>query len=318
MAKKIQPEAKKIGEYLKIKKDATFVIPQYQRAYSWGIDQCDKLWQDILDYIEDENDDPYFFGTIIINCKDNDEQFELIDGQQRTTTFLLLLKALLIRINNAIKNKSSDSDSIQLYRGLKARRTELIEILYKAEVEDIEEEPSEKDAQIYSKINILKTLSVNEIEQYKEDFNNILKAIDFEDAETKSVKIPYKQKDNKYTNFFRNFKYFYEKSNELSESDLNNFAKNLIKQCEIIEIKSWQVEQAISMFNSLNSDGLPLYDSDIISAMLYEKAASKNVTKDFEEKWTSLSDEILSLEKNKIANIDSILMQQMYYTRADK
>ena len=89
------------------------------------------------------------------------------------------------------------------------------------------------------------------------------------------IKIPHKQKDNKYTNFFRNFKFFYEKAKELSDSQLNSFAKTLTDSCEIIEIKSWQVEQTITMFNFLNSDGLSLYDADIISAKLYA-VAEKN------------------------------------------
>ena len=37
----------KIGDYLKLEEDTVFTIPEYQRAYSWGIDNCDKLWQDI-------------------------------------------------------------------------------------------------------------------------------------------------------------------------------------------------------------------------------------------------------------------------------
>ena len=318
MAKNIEPNLRKIEEYLKLKKDTTFVIPQYQRPYSWGIDQCDTLWQDINDYIEKESEDPYFFGTVIINCKENDKQLELIDGQQRTTTFLLLLKALLLRINIAIDKTNKDSDSLQLYRGLKARRSELIKILYKSEDEEISEEPSEKDYELYSKVNILTTYSVNEKEKYREELNNILKATNFVVAEQNAYKIPYKQKDNKYTNFFRNFKYFYEKAEELSEPELNNFTKKFIKSCEVIEIKSWQVEQAISMFNSLNSAGLPLYDSDIISAKLYEKAASKNVTEKYENLWKELTEQIQILEKLNISNMDSILMQQMYYERAKR
>ena len=316
MAKNIDPELRKIGEYLKLKNDTTFIIPQYQRPYSWGIDQCDTLWQDINDYIEKGSEDPYFFGTVIINCKDNDRQLELIDGQQRTTTFLLLLKALLIRINIAILKTKRDIDSAQLYRGLKARRTDLMKILYKIDVEEISEEPSEKDNEIYSKVNILITKSVNEQELYRDELNNILKAIDYQEAERNTYKIPYKQKDNKYTNFFRNFKHFYDKATELSEPELNNFTKQFIESCEVIEIKSWQVEQAISMFNSLNSSGLPLYDSDIISAKLYEKAASKNITEKYENLWKELTEQIQTLEKLNISNMDSILMQQMYYERA--
>ena len=84
----------------------------------------------------------------------------------------------------------------------------------------------------------------------------------------------------------------------------------------MIEIKSWQVEQAITMFNSLNSDGLPLYDADIISAKLYAVAETKNKGREFTELWKELLKQIGELSSTKIANIDSILSQQMYYERA--
>jgi len=75
MAKNIEPKLKKIGDYLKLEEDTVFTIPEYQRAYSWGIDNCDKLWQDINDFVESESKDRYFFGTIIINCQDNDTKY---------------------------------------------------------------------------------------------------------------------------------------------------------------------------------------------------------------------------------------------------
>ena len=71
MAKNIEPKLKKIGDYLKLEEDTVFTIPEYQRAYSWSIENCDKLWQDINDFVESESKDRYFFGTIIINCQDN-------------------------------------------------------------------------------------------------------------------------------------------------------------------------------------------------------------------------------------------------------
>ena len=112
MAKNIEPNLRKIGDYLKLEDDGIFLIPEYQRPYSWTIENCDKLWQDILNFSTNKNKDNCFFGTIIINCLDNDTKYELIDGQQRTTTFLLLLKALLFGINDAIlKIDCGDSDS---------------------------------------------------------------------------------------------------------------------------------------------------------------------------------------------------------------
>lgn len=314
MAKNIEPKLKKIGDYLKLEEDTVFTIPEYQRAYSWGIDNCDKLWQDINDFVESESKDRYFFGTIIINCQDNDTKYGLIDGQQRTTTFLLLLKALLVRINIAIERTASDEDSASLCRGLQERRRRIMGILYKAETEDISDKPdAAKDAEICRRGIILENFSINE--QYKTELSTILQATDYASAEARVIKIKYKQKDNRYTNFFRNFKFFYGKISELSDSQLNSIAKSITDNCEVIEIKSWQVEQAITMFNSLNSDGLPLYDSDIISAKLYTEAEKRGKEKEFADLWKQLNNCINELESTRIADINSILMQYMYYIR---
>lgn len=315
MAKNIEPKLRKIGDYLKLEDNTIFTIPEYQRAYSWGTDHCDKLWQDIQNFVASNNKDSYFFGTIIINCQEDDTRFGLIDGQQRTTTFLLLLKALLIKINDSIKQTPNDEDSAGLLRGLKERRRKIMGILYKVESEDITDEPNkERDGEICKRLLTLESYSINE--RYKTDLSSILNSVDYDEAKSNVIKIPYKQKDNKYTNFFRNFNYFYTVIEELPASQLNIIAKAFTDNCEVIEIKSWQVEQAITMFNSLNSDGLPLYDGDIISAKLYAIAEKDGNGKEFTNLWTSLLSQISDLTKNGIANIDSILMQHMYYTRA--
>ena len=315
MAKSIEPSLRKIGDYLKLEEDMCFVIPEYQRAYAWETEHCDKLWQDISDFIASDSKDRYFFGTIIINCQDNDTKLGLIDGQQRTTTFLLLLKAILIRINVAIGKTENDEDSKGLCRGLKERRRRIMGILYKAETEDIPDKPDIKsDASICKAATILENYSINEM--YKTELNTILQAVDYVEAENNVIKIPRKQKDNRYTNFFRNFKFFYDRIGMLSESELNSMAKAITDSCEVIEIKSWQVEQAITMFNSLNSDGLPLYDADIISAKLYAVAEKLGQGEQFTELWKELLKLVDELKQKGIANIDSILMQRMYYERA--
>ena len=312
MAKNIDPKLKKIGAYLKLEDDAIFSIPEYQRAYSWGIKHCDKLWQDIEAFIESGGNDPYFFGTIIINCQDNDSKLSLIDGQQRTTTFLLLLKAVLIRLISAVSESQGDEDSAGLHSALKANRDRIMSILYKAEDEDIPE--MLKDSEKIKDLEILRNESNNEI--YKTELANILNSTDFISAEKTAVKIPYRQKDNKYTNYFRNFKFFYDKLKELSNSRLNLFAKNILGKCEIIEIRSWQVEQAITMFNSLNSDGMPLLDADIISAQLYSEASKQNKAEEFNNNWIRLLQIVNKLETQRIADIDAIFMQYMYTNRA--
>ncbi len=314
MAKSIEPNLRKIGSYLKLDDDYMFTIPEYQRAYSWGIEHCDKLWNDIIDFCDGDSKDNYFFGTIIINCDDKENKYGLIDGQQRTTTFLLLLKALLIRINTAIINIGNDEDSESLRSGLEDRRRKIMGILYKVEAENISNKPNiERDAEICKNVAVMDNCSINE--RYKDDLNTILQEVEYIQAEQKVTKIPYKQKDNKYTNFFRNFKFFYEIAGELSDSKLNAVTKSIIEKCEVIEIKSWQVEQAITMFNSLNSDGLPLFDADIISAKLYASAERQGKREEFTKMWEELQIHIGKLNQMGIATIDSILMQQMYCER---
>ena len=179
MAKNIEPTLKLISSYLRLKKAENFVIPEYQRGYSWDIAQCDKLWQDIENFIESDAEDPYFFGTIIVDCSLSDK-FSLIDGQQRTTTFLLLLKAMLMRLNEAIaKVPNDDDDSEELKAGLKARRDQIMGILYKAEAEDI---PSMlKDPDKTKNILILENKSINEL--YNNEIRKIIGANDYTEAE---------------------------------------------------------------------------------------------------------------------------------------
>ena len=313
MAKEIEPKLKFISDYLKIDEQKVFVIPEYQRGYSWTITQCDKLWQDIESYIDESNaKDPYFFGTIILDCSQDEEKNELnlIDGQQRTTTFLLLLKALLIRLDETLKSIKVNEDSRMLVAGLKSSRRTILEILYKADEE--KQVMIADDWNIVKESKLLLNKSINEA--YKNELITILLAEKYYDAEATVYKIPKKQKDNKYTNFFRNFKYFYDRLGKLGESQLNIFAKTFLKKCQIIEIKSWQVEQAITMFNSLNSTGMPLSDADIISARLYSHSGdSKN---DFNILWEKINKIANELNSKKIISIDGVLQEFMYMNRA--
>ena len=306
--KNIEPNLRLISEYTKLGKDDRVRIPEYQRGYSWTTMHCDKLWQDIEAFIDSGADDPYFFGTIIIDCS-TDNCLNLIDGQQRTTTFLLLLKALQLRLKEALDTIQVGPDTRALYMGLSKSQDAIYTILYKAD--DVKQVEIQDDWNKAKGITILENKSINEL--YKDDFQNIIEAETYVEAEKAVHKIPRKQKDNKYTNFFRNFKYFYEKLLLYSESNLNNFAKIFLGKCQIIEIKSWQIEQAITMFNSLNSTGMPLSDADIISAQLFSKEDDKDT---FIDKWQGITLLANQLSQRKVMNIDAVLQQFMYINRA--
>lgn len=311
MATSINPELKSISRYLKLDKNKYFVIPEYQRGYSWTISQCEKLWNDIESFVESDGDDNYFFGTVIIDCS-HSNQLSLIDGQQRTTTFLLLLKALLLHINKIIPKIVDDEVLRGLKSGLEDRQKVIMSILYRAKPIDVVDmlENTEK----IKNILILQNNSINEL--HHDELNKIIEAENFDIAQNNAFKIPRKQKDNQYTNHFRNFKFFYEQLADKSESQIYKFAEIFLDECEVIAIRSEQTEQAITMFNSLNSTGLPLSDSDIISAQLYANAKKDDMHEKFNGNWADLNKLASRLNQSKIFNLDNILQQYMYIHRA--
>ena len=77
-----------------------FLIPDYQRPYAWEDKECQTLWDDIQafafpddDYSKfDSDNDEYYLGPIV-TFKNKAGKMEIIDGQQRLTTLMLLLRA---------------------------------------------------------------------------------------------------------------------------------------------------------------------------------------------------------------------------------
>ena len=95
---KLNVDQKNIKDLL-TDKYANFLIPDYQRPYAWGEDECLTLWDDIFTFAFPDNNvgafnknDEYFLGAIV-TYKNSNDQSEVIDGQQRLTTIMLLLRA---------------------------------------------------------------------------------------------------------------------------------------------------------------------------------------------------------------------------------
>lgn len=88
-----------------------YTIPQYQRPYTWSIENYEILWEDLLEaYAEyrislDEGRTPdyYFLGPVVFVKNTSKRSFDIIDGQQRTTTFHILLWYLYKRLTDEIE-----------------------------------------------------------------------------------------------------------------------------------------------------------------------------------------------------------------------
>lgn len=235
MASEIDPQLQSIKKYFDFDvedENRQFIIPEFQRAYSWTEEQCEELWTDINIYFQTCGDKknviPYFFGCIILSQEekfiensDGEEQkvveLKIIDGQQRTITFLLLLKAIQLKIDEFLYLGTWNfNDNKKIKSGLQRISQHLFGILYREKTTDIREYWDE----IREKNPVIITHSINEIRSNagELDLYKILRLYKFEDAENddspervselrrqglsrKSMK--------RFTLFYRNFVYFY-------------------------------------------------------------------------------------------------------------
>lgn len=75
-------------------RDCFYIVPDYQREYVWTDKEVDQLLQDIEEEFDGGERREYFIGTVLVSPTQQKNHFEVIDGQQRLTTFFLLLCAL--------------------------------------------------------------------------------------------------------------------------------------------------------------------------------------------------------------------------------
>ena len=117
---KLNVDQKTVMELFQNKK-SDFLIPDYQRPYAWSETECLTLWEDIFDFAFpeencdnfDSDNDEYFLGPIV-TFKNDRGQMEIIDGQQRLTTLMLLLRAFYSKLGNMLDDNSvSTSQNIE-------------------------------------------------------------------------------------------------------------------------------------------------------------------------------------------------------------
>ncbi len=100
----MKADAMKLLDFIGKSQEKQFVIPIYQRVYSWGKEQCKQLWDDIVKTGGNDQMNGHFIGSIVF-VQDgiyttSHNEFLIIDGQQRLTTITLLFIALRDHLND--------------------------------------------------------------------------------------------------------------------------------------------------------------------------------------------------------------------------
>lgn len=268
-------------------KRTEFLIPDYQRPYAWGEEECQTLWDDIFTFAFPDNDcdkfnsdDEYFLGPIV-TFKNKDGKLEVIDGQQRLTTLLLLLRAFYPRFK-----EMKDEPSQETYKNIEV-------CIWKKPEFGLDT----------SKLKITSEVASDDA---KEDFFEILK----------TGKIG----DDKKSMYAKNFRFFVKLIDEFTakfSAYLPHFATRLMKNCILLPIEAESQDTALRIFSTLNDRGKPLSDSDIFKAQFYKFYSELDRKNEFIKRWKRL-EEICAKIFRPVSGtpMDELFSRYMYYVRA--
>lgn len=270
-------------------KRADFLIPDYQRPYAWDESKCNTLWEDLFTFaFPNENfdnfndEEEYFLGPIVTYLNKENNKLEVIDGQQRLTTLMLLLRAFYDKFLYA-----QDSNTVET-------RKEIAKCIWKT---DLYGNPKMDELKIQSEVAG---------EEDKEEFLNILK--------TGIVPKNYKSK------YAINFKFFKEKIDDFAlrySMFVSIFPQIIMRNCILLPIEADKQETALRIFSTLNDRGMPLSDADIFKAQLYKYYTDKGNKQEFIDKWKELEQQCSKLFKDLSGSpMDELFTKYMYYERA--
>ncbi len=257
-----------------------FVVPVYQRYYSWDKSQCERLWDDIVN-MQKQNKKGHFVGSIVNIAEKTPptgvQKYMIIDGQQRMTTLTLLLIAL----RDYAKAHPSDTE------------------LNAEEIENtLLKNPYKKDDERYKLILT------------KQDKDALISLI--EKTPTSNVK---KLRVNKNYDFFVDMI----ENRDISLEEIYEAVGKL----QIVNITlDRESDDAQLIFESLNSTGKELSESDLIRNYVLMKLDSEEQVNIYEHKWRPMEEKFnyqkepiimdrffrdyLTMKLGKIANVNKV------------
>ncbi|MDC4250402.1 DUF262 domain-containing HNH endonuclease family protein [Clostridium perfringens] len=244
-----------------------FEIPDYQRAYSWTKENLKQLVEDIWESVElnkargnKEFDqyEPYFLGSIVLCSKEYKDDgcgiYDVIDGQQRLTSIIMLIAAIRDLIDNE-EYKKVLSDLIYQKPNVLMGIKESIRVKARGK----EEEFFKKYILTNGGTELVKDLDMEELSEAKQNMVNAIEV--FRDS-------------------------FFNENGELLEEKLNEFIVYLLQKVVLVVITTESFTSAFRLFNVINARGLPLTDSDLLKSENL-RVMNPEIRKEYTDIWES-------------------------------
>lgn len=244
-----------------------FVVPKFQRDYSWGNEQWDDLWQDIETMIADKED--HYMGYLVLQTN-NDKDFQIIDGQQRFSTVTILILAALKCIKKLMLAGIDEEDN--------RKRLDNLMQVYIGKIDPV--------TLVYDNVLVLNRNNNSYFCDYIVKMDNL---------RVRSLKSSEKLMKQCFE--------FYEQKLQDKYPDGKGYAKfiqTVVDNLYFTQIVVSDEMNAFRVFETLNARGVQLSSSDLLKNYLFslvDKAkAHPSRIEILEDKWTRLTD-IIKEEK---------------------
>ncbi|BCJ00567.1 DUF262 domain-containing protein [Helicobacter pylori] len=264
---KIEPDKKSLKKILVVGNDTYYQIPIYQRPYQWDKEQCEELLNDLFENYEDHGEDDYFCGSLVFIQSDKDNKTDVVDGQQRLSTFILLAKVLATlyseRLDPKIQEYLQESWSDRHEDGEKKKRKRLDF--------DLVGSSAKKDFQ---------------------DALDFFDDLDVSKGENSKSNDPSKGKNSYLKNAICLKNYLEEKE----IADINDFIRWLYLKVIFIKTTCSNISMALRIFSILNARGLPLHAIDVFKGELLKKLTEEKEQEELATRWENLRQKCLENE----------------------
>ncbi|MGN8455550.1 DUF262 domain-containing protein [Helicobacter pylori] len=258
--------------YLKntLKEEFYYQIPIYQRPYQWTEENCEKLLDDLFFNYENDRESDYFCGSLVLILIGEDSKkaktYDIVDGQQRLSTFILLAKVLA-----TLYSERLDPD----------RRSQ--EYLQESWSDRYEHKGKKKK----------KRLDFDLVgSSAKKDFQDALDFFDDLDAskgENSKSNGSSKSKNNYLKNAICLKDYLEKKEIE----NIDDFIDWLYSNVVFVTFTCPDADKALRIFNVLNARGLPLNATDIFKGELLKELTEEKEQEELATRWENLRQKCL-------------------------
>jgi uncharacterized protein with ParB-like and HNH nuclease domain len=255
------PRPRTVSEILR--RDVTYVIPEYQRPYSWDClgkseknNQINVMWDDLYAAFMSDPKELYFFGSMVLIGNDGDLNYEVVDGQQRITSTALLFVAIRCFFVDQLPNIADETLKTLIKENI---INKLDELIYNDEV--------------FGAITKTKKIKIerNAGFDYDSRLSDVFACNVFDPNSLKGLT---DEQTEVITRYYNNKEYFQERLAENFRSEdgsfdsktaerLNEFIAFLKNKVSIVEILTMKLEIAYHIFEILNNRGLPLSNKDL-------------------------------------------------------